>query len=109
MMGISGDLDAGSMITMLLFIHLTVGIIRGLYRYHMIEKYHYNYYGDPPMNFLRKLAHNGLNRVFSTTTLLISALLAIMAFLFFNVLMNGLTTKGSNHGIQLLLGTKCYL
>jgi len=84
MMGISGDLNAGSMIAMVLFIHLTIGIIRGLYRYHMIEKYQYNYYGDPPMNFLRKLAHNGLNRVFSATTFLISVLLTFMLFLLFN-------------------------
>jgi hypothetical protein len=84
-MGIFGDLNAVSMIMMLLFIQLTVGIIRGLYRYHMIEKYQYNYYGDPPMNFLRKLAHNWLNCVFSSTTLLISAFLTIMVFLFSNV------------------------
>lgn len=85
MIGIFGDLNAGSLIAMLLFIHLTVGIIRGLYRYHMIEKYQYNYYGDHPMNLLRTLAHNWLNGVFSSTTLLISALLTIMVFLFSNV------------------------
>lgn len=84
-MGISVDLNVESMIAMLLFIHLTIGIIRGLYRYHMIEKYQYNYYGDLPMNLLSKLAHNWLNRVFSPTTLLISALLTIMVILFSNV------------------------
>jgi len=85
MIRISGDLNAGFIITMLLFIHLTVGIIRGLYRHLMIEKYQYNYYGDHPTNLLRKLAHNWLNRLFSSTTLLISALLTIMVFLFSNV------------------------
>ena len=82
MMGISGDLNAGSMITMLLFIHLTVGIIRGLYRYYMIEKHQYNYYGDS-IKLMGKLAHNWLNCVFSSTTLLISVLLAFLFFLFF--------------------------
>lgn len=84
-MGISGDLNVVSMITMLLFVQLTVGTIRGLYRYHIIEKYQYNYYGDHSMKLMGKLAHNWLNCVFSSTTLLISAFLTIMAFLFSNV------------------------
>ncbi len=83
MMGMSGNLNTESMIMMLLFIHMTVGIIRGLYRYHMIEKHQYNYYGDPPMKLMGKLAHNWLNGTFSSTTLLISVLLAFLFFLFF--------------------------
>ena len=78
------DLNAGSMITMLLFVHLTVGIIRGLYKYRMIEKYQYNYYGDPPMNLLRKLAHNWLTGTFSSTTFFLSASLTTILFLLFN-------------------------
>ncbi|AWX43735.1 hypothetical protein HME9304_00726 [Flagellimonas maritima] len=78
--GISKDLNAGSIITMLLFIHLIVGIVRGLYRYHMIEKYQYNYYGDPPMNIFGKLAHNWLAGTFSSTTFILSASITVMLF-----------------------------
>ncbi len=83
-MRISLDLNTESIIIGLVFIHLIVGSIRGLYRYRMIEKYQYNYYGDHPMNLLGKLAHNWLTGTFSSTTFLLSASLTIMLFLFFN-------------------------
>ncbi|PWL40008.1 hypothetical protein DKG77_04055 [Flagellimonas aquimarina] len=69
---------------MFVLIHLVVGSVRGFYRHQMIERYQYNYYSDPPMNLLSKLAHNWLNGTFSLTTLLISASLTILLFIIFN-------------------------
>ncbi|RKN82453.1 hypothetical protein [Ulvibacterium marinum] len=85
MMGISPDLNTGFIIMVLLFTHLIVGILRGLYRYQMIEKYQNNYYGDPPMGLLSKLAHNWLTGTFNSTTFFLSASLTIMLFLLINV------------------------
>ncbi|NAY91207.1 hypothetical protein GTQ34_04680 [Muricauda sp. JGD-17] len=81
-MRISWDLNAGSIIIVLLFIHFIMGGIRGLYRHHMIEKHQYNYYSDPPMNLLGKLAHNWMVSTLSSTTFFLSASITVMLFLF---------------------------
>ncbi|MGX1928346.1 hypothetical protein [Flagellimonas sp. 2504JD4-2] len=82
-MGISWNLNTESIIVVLFFVHLILGAIRGLYRYRMIEKHQYNYYADPPMNLLGKLAHNWLAGTFSSTTFILSASITVVLFLFF--------------------------
>ncbi|MGW9684430.1 hypothetical protein [Flagellimonas sp. 2504JD1-5] len=80
---ISRYFNTESIIGMFVLFYLVVGGVRGFYRHQMIEKHQYNYYSDPPMNLLSKLAHNWLNGTFSLTTLLISACFTIMWFLLF--------------------------
>ncbi len=75
-------LNTESIIILLLCIHFIIGSIRGLYRYRMIEKYQYNYYGNHPMKLMGKLAHNWLTGTFSSTTFFLSASITVILFLF---------------------------
>ena len=69
-----------SIIIKFVLIHLTVGGIRGGYRYFMIKKYQYNYYHHS-MKIVGRLAHNWLYGTFNSTTLLISVFLSVLIFL----------------------------
>nr|WP_298995551.1 hypothetical protein [uncultured Allomuricauda sp.] len=83
MMRMSWDFNTVSIIMVLLFVHLILGGVRGLYRHLMIEKHQHNYYADPPMNIFGKLAHNWLAGTLSSTTFFLSASITVMLFLFF--------------------------
>lgn len=83
MLGILKDLGALTIIMLFVSIHLIVVGVRGIQRYVMIKKYHYDYYDNLPLNFVSRLRHNLSRTIFKSTTFYISASITIMAFLVF--------------------------
>lgn len=58
--------------------HIILGIIKGLYRYKMINKYVYDYYDLSKKTFLEKLQHNIRIETFKIGTVYFSIALTII-------------------------------
>ncbi len=60
---------------------LMLSFFRGLHRYSMINKYHYDYYGDSSRNLFQKLIHNFNISFLSAITIAISIGRTIIEYL----------------------------